>query len=153
MPRCYQLIGVPGAGKSTWYANQDWAKECVYVSTDKYVEIHAASLGKTYNDVFDEFMPEAVNLMCQDVIVARNDGKDIVWDQTSTTIKSRKRKFNMLPDYEHIAVVFPTPKIEDLENRLKSRPNKIIPKDVVQNMIDNFEEPTLEEGFLEIWRT
>lgn len=153
MPKCYQLIGVPASGKSTWVTNQEWTNDCAYISTDIYVERHAESLGKTYNDVFDDFMPEAVNLMCQDVIVARSQGKDIIWDQTSTTIKSRKRKFNMLPNYEHIAVVFPTPELKELENRLKSRPNKNIPKDVVQNMINNFEEPILEEGFLEIWRT
>ena len=151
MPKCYQLIGVPGAGKSTWVANQDWAKDCVYVSTDKYVEIHAESLGKTYNDVFDEFMPEAVNLMCQDVIVAREQGKDIIWDQTSVSVKSRKRKFNMLQDYEHIAVVFKTPEKEELAKRLASRPGKNIPDHVMRSMIENFDMPTTEEGFSQVW--
>ena len=38
--------------------------------------------------------------------------------------------------------------------RLDSRydSGKIIPDRVVQDMIDNWEEPTLEEGFKEIWR-
>ncbi len=153
MPKCYQLVGVPGSGKSTWVSNQDWAKDCIYVSTDKYVEIHAESLGKTYSEVFEEFMPEAVNLMCQDVIVARNQNKDIIWDQTSTTVKSRLRKFNMLPNYEHVAVVFDTPKKEELAKRLSSRPGKIIPDHVVNSMIENFEMPSEEEGFKEIWRT
>jgi len=151
MPKCYQLIGVPAAGKSTWVDAQDWANDCVYVSTDKYVEIHAKSLGKTYNDVFDEFMPEAVNLMCQDVIVARKEGKDIIWDQTSVSVKSRKRKFNMLPDYEHIAVVFKTPEETELTRRLASRPGKNIPNHVMRSMIDNFEMPTEDEGFSQIW--
>ncbi len=153
MPKCYQLVGVPGSGKSTWVSNQDWAKDCIYVSTDKYVEIHAESLGKTYSEVFEEFMPEAVNLMCQDVIVARNQNKDIIWDQTSTTVKSRLRKFNMLPNYEHVAVVFDTPNKEELAKRLSSRPGKIIPDHVVNSMIENFEMPSEEEGFKEIWRT
>jgi predicted kinase len=152
MPKCYQLIGVPGAGKSTWVSNQEWANDCIYVSTDMYVDRHAESLGKTYNDVFDDFMPEAVNLMCQDVIVARSQGKDIIWDQTSVSIKSRKRKFNMLPDYEHIAVVFKTPEAEELARRLASRPGKTIPDHVMKSMIDNFEMPTEEEeGFSQIW--
>jgi predicted kinase len=153
MPKCYQLVGVPGSGKSTWVSNQDWIGDCVYVSTDKYVEIHAESLGKTYNEVFEEFMPEAVNLMCQDVIVARNQNKDIIWDQTSTTVKSRLRKFNMLPNYEHVAVVFDTPVKEELAKRLSSRPGKIIPDHVVNSMIENFEMPSEEEGFKEIWKT
>ncbi len=151
MPKCYQLIGVPGSGKSTWVSNQDWIGDCVYVSTDKYVEMHANSLGKTYNDVFDEFMPEAVNLMCQDVIIARKEGKDIIWDQTSVSVKSRKRKFNMLPDYEHIAVVFKTPEQAELTRRLSSRPGKIIPEHVMRSMIDSFQMPTEDEGFSQIW--
>lgn len=149
--KCYQLIGVPGSGKSTWIQNQDWAKDCVVVSTDNYVEQYAQSLGKTYSEVFDEFMPEAVNLMCQDVIVAREAGKDIIWDQTSTSVKSRKRKFNMLRNYEHIAVVFPTPPEAELARRLASRPGKNIPKNVMASMISNWEAPSEEEGFKEIW--
>jgi gluconate kinase len=77
---------------------------------------------------------------------------DIVWDQTSTTIASRARKFNALPDYEHIAIVFSTPNLEELQHRLASRPGKEVPWAVVQGMIDNFEHPTEEEGFKEIWR-
>jgi predicted kinase len=151
MPKCYQLIGVPGSGKSTWASSQEWFKECVYVSTDKYVELHAQSLNKTYSEVFNDFMPEAVNLMCQDVIVAQNQDKDIIWDQTSTSVLSRRRKFNMLPDYYHIAVVFRTPNAEELERRLASRPGKIIPKEVIDGMIKGFEMPTEAEGFKEIW--
>jgi len=151
MPRCYQLIGVPGSGKSTWANNQEWAKDCTYVSTDQYVEQYAKSQGKTYSEVFNDFMPEAVNLMCQDVIVARSQGRDIIWDQTSTSVLSRRRKFNMLPDYEHIAVVFTTPNKEELASRLASRPGKEIPNEVMRGMIDRFEMPTEEEGFKEIW--
>jgi tRNA uridine 5-carbamoylmethylation protein Kti12 len=47
--------------------------------------------------------------------------------------------------------VFKTPDEEELIKRLNSRPGKEIPKDVISNMIDNWEEPTLEEGFDEIW--
>jgi predicted kinase len=152
MPKCYQMIGVPASGKSTWISSQDWTKYCAYVSTDHYIEKYALGQGKTYSEVFDEFMPEAVNLMCQDVIVARAQGRDIVWDQTSTTVASRRRKFNMLPDYEHIAVVFKTPDHDELVRRLQSRPGKEIPDYVVKSMIENFDMPTEDEGFKEIWQ-
>ena len=75
----------------------------------------------------------------------------MIWDQTSTTVKSRERKFRMLPDYEHIAVVFRTPDLDVLKERLTSRPGKEVPWEVVQGMIENWEEPTNEEGFKEIW--
>ena len=149
--KCYQLIGVPGSGKSTWIAAQDWPLYCVLVSTDNHVEDYATLMGKTYNEVFKEHMPRAVELMALDVVAARTAGKDIIWDQTSTTVASRLKKFKMLPDYEHIAVVFKTPEQDELKRRLKSRPGKVIPKRVIETMIEFWEEPTEEEGFKEIW--
>jgi predicted kinase len=151
MPKCYQLIGVPAAGKSTWTKSQQWILGMEYVSTDHHVEIYAEQQGKTYTEVFKDYMPTAVDLMAAEVVEARTAGRDIIWDQTSTTVKSRARKFNMLPDYYHIAVVFRTPSWEVLNKRLADRPGKIIPIDVVQGMIDNWEEPTNDEGFKEIW--
>lgn len=151
MPKLYVLVGVPGSGKSTWINGQDWAGDCAIISTDHYVEAYARSTGKTYSEVFEEFMPKAVDLMAKDVVVARENNKDIIWDQTSTTVASRSRKFAMLPTYYKIAVVFKTPEPEELERRLQRRPGKIIPKDVVQGMIDNFDHPTEDEGFNEIW--
>lgn len=151
MPKCYQLIGVPASGKTTWVNSQDWALTCAKVSTDKWVEIYAQEVGKTYSEVFTDFMPTAVDLMAKEVIVAREMNRDIIWDQTSTTVKSRARKFNMLPNYEHIAVVFKTPEHKELVRRLSSRPGKEIPEHVIASMIASFEMPTEEEGFKEIW--
>ena len=152
MPKCYQLIGVPAAGKSTWLNSQNWIGGMEYVSTDYHVHEYAKAQGKTYREVFEEYMPTAVELMAKEVVAARLAGRDVLWDQTSTTVKSRARKFNMLPDYNHIAVVFPTPAIEVLKERLANRVDQPIPWEVVQGMIDNFEMPTEEEGFKEIWR-
>jgi predicted kinase len=151
MPTCYQLIGVPASGKSTWVKNQDWALGLTVVSTDPFVEDYARAQGKTYSEVFTEYMPTAVDLMAKQVVFAREHDHTVIWDQTSTTVKSRERKFRMLPGYEHIAVVFRTPNLDELKLRLANRPGKDVPWEVVQGMIDNWEEPTLEEGFTEIW--
>jgi hypothetical protein len=153
MNKCYQLIGVPGSGKSTWIKNQEWAENMPVVSTDKFVEDYAIEQEKRYSDVFDEYMPIAVRLMTNHALTCQANFLDFVWDQTSTTVASRKRKFNTLLDsqYEHIAIVFKTPDEEELKRRLASRPGKIIPWSVVQGMIDSFEMPTEEEGFKEIW--
>jgi predicted kinase len=151
MNKCYQLIGVPAAGKSTWIKDQIWALGLTVVSTDPFVEDYARTQGKTYTEVFKDYMPTAVDLMAEQVVFAQEHGHTIIWDQTSTTVKSRARKFSMLPDYEHIAVVFRTPDLEILKERLANRPCKEIPWEVVQGMIDNWEEPTEDEGFKEIW--
>lgn len=151
MPKCYQLVGVPGSGKSTWIKDQIWVLGLTIVSTDSFVEDYARAQGKTYSEVFDEYMPTAVDLMAKVVVHAREHGHDIIWDQTSTTVASRARKFRMLPDYEHIAVVFQTPDEEEHQRRLKTRPGKVIPEAVLFDMVWNFEMPTEEEGFTEIW--
>jgi predicted kinase len=153
MTKCYQLIGVPGAGKSTWIKDQIWALGLTVVSTDAFVEDYARSQGKTYSEVFTDYMPTAVDLMAEQVIRARELGHTVIWDQTSTTIASRAKKFRMLPDYEHIAVVFRTPEHKELVRRLSSRweSGKIVPEHVVASMIAGWEEPTNEEGFKEIW--
>ena len=151
MPKCYQLVGVPGSGKTTWIDNHAWTIPCAKISTDKWVDIYAREVGKTYSEVFTDFMPTAVDLMAKEVVMARGMDRDIIWDQTSTTVKSRARKFNMLPDYEHIAVVFKTPEHKELIRRLWSRPGKEIPDHVIASMISFWEEPTIEEGFKEIW--
>ena len=149
--KCYQLIGVPGAGKSTWIANQLWAKDIPVVSTDNFVEAYAKEQGKTYNEVFKDYMPIAVKLMANQALICQANGLDVIWDQTSTTRVSRIRKFNTLPKYEHIAVVFKTPDADELAKRLASRPGKVIPDSVMRSMIDGFEMPTEDEGFKEIW--
>ena len=151
MPKCYQMIGVPGSGKSTWIRNQDWALGLTVISTDAFVEAYAAQQGKTYNQVFQDYMPQAVDLMAEQVVFARNHGHSVIWDQTSTTVASRRKKFCMLPDYEHIAVVFGTPEPAELARRLAGRPGKSIPDHVMLSMLQNLKEPTLEEGFQEIW--
>ena len=150
-PILYMLIGVPGSGKSTWAHSQSWFETCAYISTDKFVESYAQEQGKTYSEVFTAYMPTAISLMVDEVARARYARQNIIWDQTSTTIASRMRKFKLLPGYESIAVVFRTPGTEELTRRLNSRPGKLIPKQVLDDMISGWEEPSIAEGFKEIW--
>lgn len=151
MKQLYVLVGVPASGKSTWIKNQDWALGLNIVSTDVWVEDYANRMGKTYSEVFDEYMPTAVKLMADHVVKCREHNHDIIWDQTSTTVLSRAKKIRMLPDYYKIAVVFKTPPMEELKTRLASRAGKVVPMEIVESMIANWEEPTKEEGFDEIW--
>ena len=151
MKKLYVLVGVPASGKSTWIKNQDWALGLNIVSTDVWVEDYANRMGKTYSDVFDEYMPTAVKLMADHAVKCRENNHDIIWDQTSTTVLSRAKKIRMLPDYYKIAVVFKTPPMTELKTRLASRAGKVVPMEIVESMIANWEEPTKEEGFDEIW--
>ena len=150
MAKVYMLIGVPGSGKSTWIAEQEWAKDCVLVSTDKLIDIEAARQGKTYNDVFKDYIGEATRLMNEDIQAAVKAGKDIIWDQTNTSRKSRKGKLTQVPGYYKIAVVFATPPEEEWKRRLSNRPGKTIPDGVLSAMADGLQLPS-EGEFDEVW--
>lgn len=150
-PKLYMLIGVPGSGKSTWINNQEWAKDIPVVSSDKFIDYYAAKEGKTYNEVFEEYAPIAVRLMENQVLICKANNSDIIWDQTNTSVKTRKKKLAMLEGYEKIAVVFRTPNKVEHDRRLASRPGKAIPANVMTVMINSFAEPTEKEGFKEIW--
>lgn len=148
MTMLYVLVGVPGSGKTTWIGHQnfDWDKTVV-VSTDNHVERYARSVGKTYNEVFKDYMPTAVNKMAAEARLAFKSGKVVVWDQTSTTVASRAKKLRMTPeDYTKIAVVFEVPP-PDVHAKFLDRPGKTIPDEVMQSMIGKFEYPTVDEGF------
>ena len=148
MTTLYVLVGVPGSGKTTWIGRQmfDWTNT-VIVSTDHHVEQYARSIGKTYSEVFKDYMPTAVDLMARTAVDAFKNNKVVIWDQTSTTAKTRARKLRMTPaHYKKVAVVFKTPNA-DTHAKMLNRPGKEIPTEIVQDIIDKFEYPTVEEGF------
>lgn len=151
MPTVYILVGVPGAGKSTWISSQNYDGNTAIISFDFHIERHASSVGRTYDEVFEQFSNTARNLVIKDLEDAVEGGLDIIWDQTNTTIASRRLKLKKLPSsYKRVAVVFRTPPAEELNRRLASRPGKSIPLFVLKKLIANMEPPSLREGFSRI---
>lgn len=154
-PVMWMLVGVPGSGKSTWIEetelDEGQGQDTIILSTDDYIEHIASIRGATYNEVFHDIIKDANRKMYEDLDWALAHNNNIIWDQTNTSRKSRKEKLAKIPaHYKKIAVFFPTPLLEELERRLASRPGKVIPKGVMQNMIDCLNQPMLEEGFDEV---
>ena len=152
-PVAYFLIGVPGSGK-TYYINNTLKREspnAVVLSTDDYIEAAAARQGKTYNDVFGDAIKAATESLKTSLKAAVSRKRDIIWDQTNTSIYARKGKLAQIPDdYKVIAIVFRTPPPAELDARLASRTGKTIPADVMGGMMKNFQMPTKAEGFDEL---
>jgi len=145
------MCGIPCAGKSSYIRrgteNTDVFDEYVILSTDDYIEEYAKANGKTYNEVFDDVIGEATTRMYQDLELAIQRGKSIIWDQTNVSKKSRMKKLKKIPDtYTKTAVVLPIT-LEEAIIRNSQRANKFIARSVLSRMYHQFEIPTEDEGF------
>lgn len=147
----YMLIGVPGSGKSTWAEPYLLRNDALLISSDAYIEKVAASLGKTYGDIFKATIGEATKWMENQLNTAIKNMNQIVWDQTNLSSKSRRQKLNRLLDagYEVVAVAFECPAPE-LARRRKERAEKTgkdIPPSIIESMTAQYVRPTRLEGF------
>jgi tRNA uridine 5-carbamoylmethylation protein Kti12 len=163
----YMLVGLPGTGKSTWtdrfkrkhrdeLINEGIKNDTPYnwnlsvISTDDIVQTIADQHRLTYNQLFDNItysFAEKISHKLAKFAFERND--IVIWDQTNLTIISRAKKLVLVPShYKKICIVFRIP--DDHIDRLQSRVGKIIPEDVMMNMIKSYQQPTLTEGFDDI---
>lgn len=153
-PICYVMIGLPALGKSTHIEGMYKPDTFIY-STDRYIENVASANGKTYNDVFSDTIAEATENMNNFLQYAIEDRLDIIWDQTNLGVGKRKRIIDRMKQvgYQVRAICLMPPESghisdqKDWKHRLKSRPGKVIPDEVLSDMYRSFTVPTVEEGF------
>ena len=153
-PTLYMLVGTPYSGKSTWAA--DHLKDhpqTIVIDTDKYLEDKAAELGITYNEAFQKFSKDAEKDMYDRARQAAYDLRDIIWDQTNMTVKSRARKLALIPGtYIKTAIIFAQPSKGELAKRVALRTEKPISQKIIDSMLSTYQPPTRDEGFLIIFR-
>jgi predicted kinase len=154
----YMMIGFPGCGKSTWVKNNvddlNSTSRPVVHSSDNIIEEWAKNRGKTYSDIFSDSIELATKKFFRDLTDSFENGDNVLVDRTNLSINSRKKILQMVPkdqDYKKIAVhVFCNE--DELFNRLNNRVGKSIPENVIRSMIKSFQEPSLEEGFDDIYK-
>ena len=149
MPEAIFLVGIPTAGKST-FSNQQKYKNYTRVSSDDILQEIAKEKQQSYNTIFKGNIRFAQIAMMKVLRKAIEEDKSIIWDQTNISKKQRREKLKHIPaHYKKTAVYF----IVDLETALKrntQRPGKVIPPEVLERMIKEYELPTNEEGFDEV---
>lgn len=151
-PIAFFLIGLPGSGKSTFSKPLLESGQFDLISTDFFIDQYAKSVGKTYTDVFSGSIKEAEKITKEYLSEVITGRRNLIWDQTNTTAKSRKQKLDKLDGYLKIAVVF-TISEKTQNERLQKRDaevGKVIPANILKSMRDHFELPTLDEGFDQI---
>jgi tRNA uridine 5-carbamoylmethylation protein Kti12 len=147
---CVMLCGIPTSGKSTYVdklLRLDYWQNSVVLSTDYYIEFYAKQQGKTYNEVFDEYVKEATKQMDELLQYAIKNNKHIIWDQTNLTTGTRKKKLRRVPPEYHCGVIYFQLSLEEALERNNHRKGKFIPKDILKRMWHQFEVPIIEEGF------
>lgn len=154
-PVCTVMVGLPAMGKSTlikamYKDNATW----IY-STDMYIEAVAEDNGITYNEAFESNIKAATDFNEQKLKTMMDLEKDIIWDQTNLGVGKRKKIINRMRQagYQVRCDCIIPPEdghVDDLKvwkRRLENRPGKIIPQHVLSNMIENYVQPKIEEGF------
>lgn len=150
--KAYILVGLPATGKSTLVSGLLLQHPDAFVySTDQFIEDAAAYFDVTYNEAFNDNIKNATKAMNEMLDSAISDKRCIVWDQTNLSASKRSKIVRTLSDYlcECVCILPPSnaTQEEEWQHRLKSRPGKVIPDHVLNNMKQTFEMPTNKEGF------
>ena len=144
------LVGIPCSGKST-FVNRlkkiPFWENAVVLSTDNYIEKVAQEHNTTYSEIFEDCIDEATRQLELSLIEAKDKGKNIIYDQTNLTVKTRKKKLSKLPSLYARGVIYFDISLEDALERNKHREGKFIPENILKRMYHQLEVPTLEEGF------
>ena len=144
------LSGIPTSGKSTYVEKLkklSYWKDAVILSTDNYIEQYAKSVGKTYNEVFDDVISDASRELEMELNWSKSKGRNIIWDQTNLSVKTRKKKLSKLPSYYRRGAVYFEISLEEALERNKHREGKFIPESILKRMYHQFEIPTINEDF------
>lgn len=155
------MVGLPGSGKSTFISENQQAITAKYgveavISSDAVIEDIAVSRGLTYSQVFQDSIKPATEYVDSMITILSLQQRNFILDQTNLTAKSREKKLNRLwhkPNYNKIAVVFNSVTPEELSKRLYIRAQeegKEIPDNVIQDMRNRFELPSIAEGFNQV---
>lgn len=140
------LSGIPSSGKST-YIKQMNLKDYVIASTDDII----MELGKSdnYEENFKNVQFDKVNNIFNNMLKkAYNNKQNVIIDQTNLSRRVRNKKLKLFNGYEKRIITFLAGSeiIERNNNNRRIKENKYIEKDVINNMISNFQYSVCDEA-------
>jgi predicted kinase len=140
------LIGVPGSGKSSY--RTQLPSDAIIFSRDDL--LHTLTNENHYRKAWEKQISEGLSNQIDQQLQASfrqaiNEQRAIVIDMTNLTRKSRAEWLSYLPDsYHKQALVFI---IDDqsIYQRNLSRGHKVLPENVIKEMLMKFEHPLFDE--------
>lgn len=145
------MVGIPATGKTTWAHKyvKSTGKKFDVLSTDLVLDnmrVNNMRRKGNFKERFDRCMKMASSCFNEFVAIAKNKNRNYVLDQTNVFSRARSRKIQNFRQWHKVAAVC-IPTMEDYKFRQKkcAEKNKIVPQEIVNKMISNFEIPTLDE--------
>lgn len=149
MADLYIMCGVPGSGKSTFLNNHVNKDTSIIVSRDEI----RFSIVKPDEDYFSHEQ-EVCKIFWKKINEGLASGKNVFADQTSLTKKSRAWLLQHIKGYHHANIVWIDETLETCLERNEKRKgtHAYVPPFKVNQMFNNFVEPTIKEGFYRVFR-
>jgi len=142
------MIGLPATGKTCWahkYVAKSGKKFDV-LGTDLLLDqmrVYNMRRKGNFEERFKRCMSMASKAFNELVNIAKTKKRNYVLDQTNVFTKARSRKIQNFHQYHKVAAVcVPTMKNYEERKAACARKNKVVPEDIVNKMINNFEIPT-----------
>lgn len=136
------LVGIPGAGKSTW-AKKNISANTYYFSSD---EIRKELYG---DENFQGDPAEVFSLMQRRTVESLKSGFNVIYDATNVSRKNRRGILHSLPkNIKKCCVIIWAP-IEICIERDKVRA-RTVGEAIINKMLHRFEAPFFDEGFDDI---
>ena len=151
MANLFLMMGIPGAGKSTFIKNrlEKLGDNVEYISRD---EIRFSML-RPYENYFAH-ENEVRKTVFSRANRALEEGKNVIIDQTSLTPKSRKWVLENVPKYDAAYLIWID---NDIETCIKNNENRkgtqaYVPPEQIRRMGFQLVRPSRREGFNVIYR-
>jgi predicted kinase len=142
------LCGFPGAGKSTATEVEGniVCSDAVVLCPDDF---RKAASGKWFHPPVEEYVWGAVKLTAR-VLLAQ--GRHVIIDATHLTVGSRSQWVRIAGEVGvPIRCVWSNTPVEECKRRNALRDDgRRVPDDVMDRMVESFQPPTMDEGFVEV---
>ena len=148
MATLFVMCGLPASGKSTFIKNKA-NSNIVVVSRD---EIRFSFIRyKPYK--YFAYEDQVKRIFWEKINAALAEGKDVIADQTSLTIGSRKSLLKHVSGYDDVVLIWIDTDFETCYKRNAKRKGiEKVPPNTLKSMRDSFNTPSLNEGFSRIIR-
>lgn len=150
----FVLVGVPGSGKSTFI------RDYVIYYKENNTKVAAISrddirfsLLKEGEEYFSH-EKEVYKILWESINSALSEGKSVFVDQTSLTKTSRKWLLDHITGYDKVFAIWIDEKLDTClkRNEFRKGTKRYVPRGVIHRMFDQFEMPSIDEGFDAIYR-